>query len=229
MTTTSKTRAIHIGAYALSALLLTPAFAQTQPAAPAATPAATAAPAAPAAPVALPSSPAKKELVAKILKLQQPGIEAMGRAMAEQPASQLLQQAAQALPRLPAERREAVARDIEADLRKYADETVPMVSARAVKLAPSTLGNLLDERFTEDELKQVVALLESPVNRKFQGMSGDMQRVLSEKLVAEMRGEIEPKVRAMEQSVARRLGVSATGTQPGAASAPKAAAPAPKK
>jgi uncharacterized protein len=206
------------------AVVLAPAFAQTPPAA-APAPAPTAAPAAPAAPAALPSSPAKKELVAKILKLQQPGIEAMGRGMAEQPAGQLLQQAASALPRLPAEKREAIARDIEADLRKYADETVPLVSARAVKLAPSTLGVLLDERFTEDELKQVVALLESPVNRKFQGMSGDMQRALSEKLVAEMRGEIEPKVRALEQSVIRRLGLPA----PGAASAPKAAAPAPKK
>jgi uncharacterized protein len=204
------------------AVALAPAFAQTPPAA---TTAPAAAPAAPAAPAAQPSSPAKKELVAKILKLQQPGIEAMGRGMAEQPASQLLQQAASALPRLPAEKREAIARDIEADLRKYADETVPLVSARAVKLAPSTLGVLLDERFTEDELKQVVALLESPVNRKFQGMSGDMQRALSEKLVAEMRGEIEPKVRALEQSVIRRLGLPA----PAAASAPKAAAPAPKK
>ena len=34
----------------------------------------------------------KKELVAKVLQLQQPGIEAMARQMAEQPAMQLMQQ-----------------------------------------------------------------------------------------------------------------------------------------
>ena len=160
----------------------------------------------------------KKELIARVLQLQQPGIEAMARGLAEQPAMQLMQQASQALQRLPTERREAVARDIEADLRKYAEEAVPIVSARAVKLAPTTIGPLLEERFNEDELRQVVALLESPVFRKFQGMAGDMQKALTEKLVGETKPDIEPKVRAMQQTVAKRLGMSAPPN--GAASAP---------
>ena len=145
----------------------------------------------------------------------------MARSLAEQPAMQIMQQAGQALQRLPAERREAVARDIEADLRKYAEEAVPIVSARAVKLAPGTIGPLLEERLSEDELRQVIAMLESPVIRKFQGMAGDMQKALTEKLVAETKPDIEPKVRAMQQVVAKRLGLPA---QP--ASAP--AAPAKK-
>jgi hypothetical protein len=161
----------------------------------------------------------KKELVARVLQLQQPGIEAMGRSMAEQPALQLMQQANQALQRLPADRRDALARDIDADLRKYADEAVPIVRDRAVKVAPATIGALLEERFTEDELRQVIALLESPVNRKFQGMAGDMQKVLTDKVVAETRAEIEPKVRALNATVAKRLGVTGDG----------AATPAPAK
>jgi hypothetical protein len=161
----------------------------------------------------------KKELVARVLQLQQPGIEAMGRSMAEQPALQLMQQANQALQRLPADRRDALARDIDADLRKYADEAVPIVRDRAVKVAPTTIGALLEERFTEDELRQVIALLESPVNRKFQGMAGDMQKVLTDKVVAETRAEIEPKVRALNATVAKRLGVTGDG----------AATPAPAK
>ena len=160
---------------------------------------------------------AKKELVARILQLQQPGIEGMARGLAEQPAMQLMQQAGQALQRMPAERREAVARDIEADLRKYAEEAVPIVTARANKLAPGTIGPLLEERFNEDELRQVIAMLESPVIRKFQGMAGDMQKALTEKLVGETKADIEPKVRAMQQTVAKRLGLPA---QP--ASAPAA-------
>ena len=163
----------------------------------------------------------KKELVARILQLQQPGIEGMARGLAEQPAMQLMQQAGQALQRMPAERREAVARDIEADLRKYAEEAVPIVTARANKLAPGTIGPLLEERFNEDEMRQVIAMLESPVIRKFQGMAGDMQKALTEKLVGETKADIEPKVRAMQQTVAKRLGLPA----------PPASAPAatPKK
>ena len=172
--------------------------------------------AAPAAPPAAPSSPAKKELVARVLQLQQGGIEAMARTMAQQPALRMMQQAGLAVQRLPADRREAVAREIEADLRKYSDEAVPIVSDKAVKLAPSTIGTLIEERFTEDELRQIVALLESPVNRKFQSLAPEMQRVLAEKLVTETRPAIEPKLRALEQTVTRRLAPPA-----GAASGPK--------
>ncbi len=147
----------------------------------------------------------KKELVAKIIALQQPGVEAMARGLTEQPAMQLMQQAGQAIQRLPTERREAVARDIEADLRKYAEETVPLVSARAVKLAPATLSPLLDERFSEEELRQIIAMLESPTVRKYQTMTGEMQKLLIEKLVGETKAEVEPRVQKLQQTVARRL------------------------
>ncbi|MDP1902164.1 MAG: hypothetical protein Q8K96_17210 [Rubrivivax sp.] len=148
---------------------------------------------------------AKKALVAKVLQLQQPGIESLARTLTEQPAMQLLQQAGLALQRLPAERRETLGREIEADVRKYMEETTPIVRERAVKLAPTTIGKLIDERFTEEELRQIVALLESPVNRKFQALAGEMQRAIGQPLVAESRPEVEVKLRALEASVSRRL------------------------
>ena len=91
---------------------------------------------------------------------------------------------------------------------------------RAVKLAPTTIGALLEEKFTEDELKQVVSIMESPVYAKFQRMGDDMQKVLVDKVVADTRGTIEPKVRALEQTVAKRLGV--TGHRAAAAPRPRA-------
>ena len=164
-----------------------------------------------------PATAAKKELTAKVLLLLQPAVENMAQQIAQQPAMQVQQGAGQALQRVAAERREALARDIEADLRKYVEETSPIVRERAVKLAPDTIGAMLDERFTEDELRQIAALLESPVNRKFGQMNGELQKSLGEKLVAESRGAIEPKIKALEQTVSKRLGLPAAG----------AAAPAP--
>lgn len=155
-----------------------------------------------------PASAGKKEQVSRILQLQQAAIEGMARGLAEQPAMQLMQQAGPAVQRLPAERREAVARDIEADLRKYAEESVPIVRDRAVKVAPGIIGPMLEERFTEDELRQVVAMLESPVIRKFQAMAVEMQKAMTEKIVAETKAEVEPKVRAMQLTVAKRLGLA---------------------
>lgn len=171
-----------------------------------------------------PSSPAKKELVAKILLLQQTGVENMARQLAEQPAMQAMQTAGAALQRLPPERREAVARDIEADIRRYVEEATPIVRDRAVKLAPLTVGPLLEERFTEDELRQIMATLESPVNKKFQSLFPEMQKALGERLVADTRADVEVKLRAMQASVSQRLGIPL----PTAASATKAATPAKK-
>ena len=165
-----------------------------------------------------PASPAKKALVAKVLKLQQPGIEGMARQLAEQPAMLMLQQAGMALQRLPAERREAVAKELQADARKYSEEATPLVRDRAVSLAPTTIGAVLEEKMTEDEVKQVIAMLESPANRKYTALLGDMQRALGEKLVAETRATVDPKVRALEQTMSRRLTAAAA-----AASAPAGA------
>jgi|SRR5450830_319361 len=174
------------------------------------------------------STAAKKELVAKVLQLQQAGIEQAGQALAERPAAMLMQQAGVALQsNVAADKREAVAKEIQADVKKYVDDAVPLVRERAVKLAPSTIGVMLDEKFTEDELKQLIAIIESPVNRKFAQMGGDMQKVLLEKLVTETKGVIEPKVKLLEQSVTKRLGLPAVAAAPGA-SAPRAEKPAAK-
>jgi len=166
------------------------------------------------------STPAKKELVAKVLQLQQPAIELVARALAEQPAQLLMQRAGPILQqRIPPDKRQGVAQDIQADVKKYVDETVPLVRQRAVALAPATIGVLLDERFTEEELRQLIAIIESPVNRKFQQLGGEMQKNLTEKLVADTKGTIEPKIQALDRSVAARLGLPAP-----AAGAPAAAA-----
>lgn len=174
------------------------------------------------------SSPAKKELAGRILKLQQPEIEAMARNMAEQPAAELMGSAANALPvRVAKDKQDAVAKEIQGDIQKYLDEAIPFVQARAVKLAPVTIGTLLEERFTEDELKQVLAVIESPVYIKFQRLGGDMQKSLVEKLVADTRVTIEPKVRTLEQTIAKRLGVTASPqAAQGARAAPANKAPA---
>jgi hypothetical protein len=170
----------------------------------------------------------KKELVQKLIVLQQPGIEAAGKQLAEQPAAAMMQRAGFAMQAgVPADKREAVARDIQSDVKKYADEAVPLLRKRAVELAPGTLGPLFEQHFTDDELKQLVVFLESPVYRKYQQLGGEMQRTLAEKLVADTRPAVEPKLRALEQQIAQRLQAAQRGpaaSAPGAAPTPSPAA-----
>lgn len=179
-----------------------------------------------AAPASAPTpvSAAKKALVQKLLKLQEPGIDNLARQLAEQPAVNLMQQAGAAVQSLPADKRDAVARDIQADAKKYADEAVPIVREKALKLAPTVLGPMLEQNFSEDELKTIIAWIESPVSKKYAQFMPQMQQALAEKLVTETRDAIEPKARALQTSMAQRLGV-----KPPAAPAPAAAASAKKK
>ena len=176
------------------------------------------------------TSPAKKELVQKLLTLQQPGIEGAARNIVERPAAVMLQQAGQVLQtQVPADKREAVGKSIEADAKKYVEETYPAVRDRAVKLAPTTLGATLEEKFTEEELKQLIAWFESPVNKKFQQISGEMQSNFMQKLVAEARPLLEPKLQALEQKVRASLGVPAAAAPADGTAAPRAAAKPPAK
>ena len=170
------------------------------------------------------STPAKKELAARIVKLQMPGIEGLARSLAEQPAVALLERAGQILPaRVPPERQEAVGKEIQADVKRFVDEAVPIVRDRAVKLAPTTIGAVLEEKFTEDELRQVVSVMENPAWIKFQQLGPDMQKPLMEKLITETRPQVEPKIKALEQSIAKRLGIQESAGTGAATPAPGSA------
>ena len=177
----------------------------------------------------------KKELVQKVLLLQQPLIENISRSIVERPAAQLMQAAGQALQtQVPADKREAVGKSVQADVKKYVDEATPLLRERAIKLAPSTFGVALEEKFTEAELKQLIAWLESPVNKKFQQLgardaeqlraeAGRRSRALARSQAAGAAAEAAHDLRAPPQRARRPSGAaaSAAAAKP-AASAAKA-------
>jgi hypothetical protein len=158
----------------------------------------------------------KKELVAKLLQLQQPGIENAARELASRPAMQLMQAAGAALQaQVPAEKREAAAKSMEADAKKYVDEAVPLMREQALKLAPSTYGAGLEEKFSEDELKQLIAWHESPVSRKYQQAVPELQNGFAQKLIAAAGPQLDPKIQALQQKM--RSTIAAAAAAPGAA------------
>ncbi len=184
----------------------------------------TPAPAAPASASApAPSSPAKKELVQRVLKLQQSGIERLATAMTEEPAVVLVERASMMIAaNVPKERQEAISKEIQADVQKYLKDTVPQVRKSAQQLAPSTIGAVLESKFSEEELRQVVAVMESPAYAKYQQLSGEMQQTLQAKLLDDTRATVEPRVQALEKTLGDRLRAATQASAP----ATKPAAPA---
>lgn len=172
-----------------------------------------------AAAVAAVAAPTKKELVQKFIALQQPNIEALARNMAERPAIQMMQAAGQALQtQVAPEKRDAVAKQVDADIKKYVDEATPVLQAKAMKLAPATIGAKMEATFSEDELKQLIAWTESPVNKKFQQVLPQIQEALLKQLAADAQTTFEPRLKLLQQTVAKDLGI-ATQAAPAASSA----------
>ncbi|OPF65707.1 hypothetical protein BC358_01175 [Hydrogenophaga sp. H7] len=180
------------------------------------------APAAAAAP-----SPAKKELIQRVLKLQQGGIERLATAMTEEPALLLADRASEIIAaKVPKDRQETVAKEVQSELQKYLKDTVPLVRRSAQQLAPATIGAVLESKFNEDELREIVAMLESPAYGKYQQLSGEMQQSLQAKLVSDTRATVEPRVQALEKTLGERLkaatsAAAATPAKPAAKPAAK--------
>jgi len=156
-----------------------------------------------------PSSPAKKELVQRLMRLQQSDVEGFARTVVERPAAQMMREAGMALQQqgAPQDKREAAARAIDAEVKKYVDEAYPIVRDRALKLAPSTIGSVFEAKMTEDELRQLIAWLESPTAKKYQSLAADLRNNFSQKLVADMPAILDPKLMALDGKIRTILGL----------------------
>ncbi len=171
----------------------------------------------------------KKELAARVLQIQQAEIDVVTRNVVERPAAEMMQEAGLAMQRqVPAEKREAMGKAIEAEARKYVDEAYPLAREKALKIAPLTIGAALEEKFTEDELAQLVAFLDSPVAKKYQQLGPDMRNAFIRRLLAEAQPVVDPKVRALDAKIRTILGVPpATAKPPASGAGPRARSPAP--
>ena len=173
----------------------------------------------------------KAALVRQLLEVQRPAIEGIARGLVEQSMAPIAQDGGEYLQNsVSADRREAVGKAADAELARYRNEAFPIIRDKAIQLAPTTIGPVLEQNFSEDELRQLIAWLGSPLNKKYAELNPQMGNALTSKLVTEVRPTIEPKLQALGASVAKVLGVpSNNGAANGAAASAPAKSRAPAK
>lgn len=166
------------------------------------------------------SSPAKRDLAKRWVALQQASLDAAARSIVEAPARQLLGAADPVLrSKVPADKRDAVAKQLQDEARKYADDLTPVVRKRAQELAQSQMLPAVEEKYTEDELRQIVGFYESPAFKKLQQTQPPIEQALGQKLLAGIQPTVETKAKALQATMAKILGVSPSPVG-GGASAP---------
>jgi len=175
----------------------------------------------------------KKASVQKLLAVQQSSLEQTARGLSEQPARQLVSAAQQVLVQaVPEDQREATAKLVDAEIKKYLDAAAPVVRASANKLNKTVVGPLFEEKFTEAELLELVRMLESPVLQKYQALLPEVSNTLLQKVVEDARPKVDPLLQKTQTNV-RNILDKASGGKLSASDAARAAqsapAPAPKK
>ncbi|RZL54232.1 MAG: DUF2059 domain-containing protein [Variovorax sp.] len=173
----------------------------------------------------------KAALVKQLLEVQRPAVEGMARILVNDSVAPIIQAGGDYLQaKVAPEKRETLGKAAEAEIQKYVSEAFPIVRDKAVQLAPSTVGPLLEQNFSEEELRQLVAWLSSPLNKKFSDLNPQLGSALTQKLVADVRPTIDPKLQTLNVAVAKALGAPTDGqaAQQPAAKAPAAKAPVKK-
>lgn len=146
----------------------------------------------------------KPQLIKRLLELWH--VEAVGLAMLRTPVEESLRQSRSLLQaRTSPEKREAALKDIEGYAQEFLNKNVPIVLESGKKITATTVEPILSEKMSEEELRQMIAILESPAKKKFESLVPEMNKAFGEKLAATDGKEMKEKMEELQQKIGKRL------------------------
>ncbi len=168
-----------------------------------------------AASISLPTSgwaQDKRALAVKLAQLQhkadQEAITAQLTASAVQPViihwSQRLEET------VPQARQQEVRDQLDVELKKFADATEKAVAAQTAKTAESALVPIFMEKLSEDELKTIIAYLESPASSKFQNLGTEAGGAWAKQIVDATKDTVERSAKTFDAAAERIVGAAST-------------------
>jgi hypothetical protein len=169
-----------------------------------------AAPAASAAAPAVVIDAEKQKLIDQVLALLHPENLVVGNV--EQFAAKAMQDSNLVLRQqgMTQEKIDKTLKDINVDVKKYMDTAIPVAVASAKKNAQPALSPIFAQSFTNDELRQLIAMLNSPVREKFEKILPQAQRSLGEKVAGDVGPEINKDITTMTQAIGTKLQAATT-------------------
>ena len=131
---------------------------------------------------------------------------------------------------VPPARQKDVRDKLDVELKKFADNTHKAIDAQVSKAAESALVPLFMDKLSEDEMKTIIAYMESPAAVKFQSLSADAGNAWAQKVIDATRPTVEANVKSFDATASKIVGVpaaapggAANGKSQGAPAAPASA------
>lgn len=164
----------------------------------------------------------KLEWATKAVTLQQgPELERLVGQLADSATQDILQNWGPKLQSdVPPAKMEQAKEALNAELKKYFEDVSKTINSKVSKVSSNALIPAYMERFSLDELKQLVAFFESPAIKKYQSAAPELGSLFVKQLIEETNSDVIARTRQFDDAAARIIGTGPAGRAP--AAAPKA-------
>ena len=125
---------------------------------------------------------------------------------------------------VPPARQKEVREKLDVELKKFAESTEKAVEGQVAKAAEAALVPLYMEKLTEDDMKTIIAYMESPSSTKFQTLSPEASNAWAKRVIDAIKPQVESSAKSFDAAASRIVG-SAGGSAGGASSGGNGGAP----
>lgn len=168
----------------------------------------------------------KLEWATKAVALQQgPELERLVNQLADSASQEILQAWGPKLQsNVPKEKMEVARKSLNTELVSYFDDVSKLISAKTGKVSTEALIPAYMQRFSLEELKQLVAFFESPAVKKYQLAAPELGNAFVQQLVEATRADVAARSKRFDDAA-----IKIVGDAPAAAGPKEKSKPAPKK
>jgi uncharacterized protein len=156
------------------------------------------------------TSDAKRALAVRAVAAQEgPEMNRMLAQLAGSATQQMVANWDERVSQMPEAKQQAAINAMDAELKKFNDDTLKLITTQATKVRGDALLNAYIERFSEEELKQLVALMEAPVFKKYQSVGPDLGGIYIKAIVDGTRSAVEARSKTFDAAAAKIVGIPA--------------------
>lgn len=155
-----------------------------------------------------PSTDNKTEWASRVVALQQgPELDRLVTQLAGSSTQELIATWGPKLEaNVPKARQQKASDDLNAELKKYADDAAKVIAKHVGKVSADALVPSYAERFTLEELKQIAGFFESPAIKKYQALAPELGNTFVQKLVDASRVEVLARARQFDDAALKIVG-----------------------
>ena len=166
---------------------------------------------------------AKIELATKVVALQQgPELDRLVQQLSGGATQELIASWGPKLEAsVPKAKQQKASEDLNVELKKYSEDANKLIGKQVSKVSAETLVPAYAEKFTLEELKQLVAFFESPAIKKYQSTAPELGNIFVQKLIEASRTDVMARAKQFDDAAVKIVGSSPAPATPGKAPAKK--------